>query len=164
VSILDVITRYFMAIDRRDWDALRSCFTDDVEGVYEGVRVAGGVDRMMAFFTGTSEVRFPLEIVDLRSSMHCLVGHLAQADGDRAVAQTYAIAHLVDAPPSGRRLRSRGLRYLDELARVDGQWRISRREHVLEWMRLDQVESAPDGFAPLPPSHAGLLVGKWHAT
>lgn len=143
LAITDVVTRYFMAIDRRDWRRLRGCFTDDVEGIYEGVRVAGGVDRIMDFFTGRSDVRFPLEIVDLRSSMHVIGNHVAEVTGDRATAETYAYAHLIDSPPAGPRLRTRGLRYLDDLERVDGRWLIRRREHILEWMRRDQLLDAP---------------------
>lgn len=140
-EISDVVIRYFMAIDRRDWRLLRTCFTDDVEGVYEGVRVAGGIDALMAFFTGQSPYRFPLEIVNLRLSMHFAGNHLSEVDGDRAVAQTYALAHLVDEPATGPRMRTRGLRYLDELARVDGRWLIRRREHILDWMRADELLS-----------------------
>ncbi|MFV2020164.1 nuclear transport factor 2 family protein [Micromonospora sp. LOL_023] len=143
LAVADVVNRYFMAIDRRDWARLRSCFTDDVEGSYEGVRVAGGVDQIMAFFTGRSSFRFPLEIVDLRASMHFMGNHHAEVTGDRAVAETYALAHLIDRPAGAPRMRTRGLRYLDELVRVDGRWLISRREHLLEWMRHDDLLEAP---------------------
>lgn len=148
LAIADVVTRYFLAIDRRDWDRLRTCFTDDVEGIYEGVRVAGGQDRLMDFFTGVSPVRFPVEIVNLRSSMHFIGNHYAEIDGDRAMAETYALAYLIDEPADGPRLRTRGLRYLDELVRVGGDWRIRRREHLLEWMRRDDLLSTP-GLADL---------------
>lgn len=139
-AISDVVNRYFLAVDRRDWPRLRSCFTEGVEAVYEGVPVAGGRDRLMAFLTGESELGYPLEIVDLQRSMHFMGNHVAEVSGDTAVAETYALAHLVDAPPSGPRLRTRGLRYLDQLVRLpSGQWRIRRREHILEWMRSDQL-------------------------
>lgn len=138
-GISDVVTRYFLAIDRRDWPRLRTCFTDDVEAVYEGVRVAGGLDRLVDFCTGRSPFRFPLEIVNLRSSMHLMGNHVAQARGDTVVAETYALAHLVDEPASGPRMRTRGLRYLDELVKRDGRWLIRRREHILDWMRRDDL-------------------------
>lgn len=138
-AINDVVATYFLAVDRRDWTRLRGCFTDDVEGIYEGVRVAGGIDAIMDFFMGRSPHRFPLEIVDLKVSTHFMGNHVATVTGDRAVAETYALAHLVDNPPTGPRLRTRGLRYLDELVKVDGRWLIRRREHILDWMRLDTV-------------------------
>jgi hypothetical protein len=142
-AILDVVTRYFTAIDRRNFDRLRTCFTDDVEAVYEGVRVAGGIERIMAFCTGQSEIRFPIEIVDMQTTMHFIGNHTATVEGDRAETETYALAHLIDRPSTGLRLRTRGLRYLDELVRVDdGRWLIRRREHVLDWMKTEPL-SAP---------------------
>jgi hypothetical protein len=151
-AISDVVTRYFVAIDRRNWAVLRTCFTEDVEGVYEGVRVAGGIDRLMRFLTGESEISFPVEITNLRLSMHFAGNHLCNVDGDRASAQTYALAHLVDEPDSGPRMRTRGLRYVDDLVRVDGRWLICRREHILDWMCADKLLAFHQ-----PPS------GKWHA-
>jgi hypothetical protein len=138
-AISDLVIRYFTAIDRRDWPLLRTCFTDDVEGVYEGVRVAGGIDALMRFFTGESEFRFPVEIVNLRLAMHFAGNHWSEVDGERATAQTYALAHLVDEPPGGPRMRTRGLRYRDQLVRLDGRWLIRRREHILDWMRADNL-------------------------
>src|SRR5688500_9604058 len=93
-AILDVINRYFIAIDHRDWDVLRTCFAPDVTGIYEGVEVAGGIDRLMEFFEGRSAFGFPLEIVDLQLSMHVIGTHAARVDGDRAFAETYCLAHL----------------------------------------------------------------------
>jgi hypothetical protein len=139
-GINDVVATYFSAVDRRDWPRLRACFTDDVEGIYEGVRVAGGVDAIMDFFMGRSAHRFPLELIDLQLATHFMGNHVATVTGDQAVAETYALAHLIDLPPQGPRLRTRGLRYLDELVKVDGRWLIRRREHILDWMRLDALE------------------------
>lgn len=138
-AISDTVARYFLAIDRRDWPRLRGCFAADVEATYEGVRVAGGIDRLMDFCTGRSAYRFPLEIVNLRLSMHLMGNHVAEVHGDTATAETYALAHLVDEPASGPRMRTRGLRYLDELVKRDGRWLIRRREHILDWMRRDDV-------------------------
>jgi ketosteroid isomerase-like protein len=140
LAIRDTVTRYFTAIDHRDFELLRRCFTDDVVAVYEDVQVAGGVDRIIDFCSGKSEFRFPLEIVDIERSMHFMGNHAAEVTDDTATSETYALAHLVDRPPSGRRMRTRGLRYVDELARQpDGSWLISRREHILEWMRADDL-------------------------
>lgn len=141
VDILDLMNRYFMSIDRRDFARLRTCFTDDVTGIYEGVEVAGGLDAIMRFFTGDARFPFPLELINLRASTHFIGNHHAVVTGDSAQAETYAIAYLIDEPPTGLRLRTRGLRYLDELSFVDGAWKISRREHVLDWMHHgDRVE------------------------
>jgi hypothetical protein len=147
-AILDVINRYFIAIDHREWDLLRTCFASDVTGIYEGVEVAGGIDRLMDFFEGRSTFGFPLEIVDLQISMHVIGTHAARVDGERAFAETYCLAHLVDRPAGRQRMRTRGLRYVDELACIDGDWVIRHRRHILDWMRADHVESAAAGIEP----------------
>lgn len=140
VAIADTVTRYFTAIDHRTFDLFEDVFTDDVDAVYEGVQVAGGLGRIMDFCMGRSEHRFPLEIVDLEQSMHFMGNHAVTLHGDTADAETYALAHLIDHPPEGRRMRTRGLRYVDELVRTsDGRWLISKRQHILDWMRLDHI-------------------------
>jgi hypothetical protein len=140
LAIADTVTRYFTAIDHRQFDMFADVFTDDVEAVYEGVQVAGGLGRIMDFCMGRSEHHFPLEIVDIERSMHFMGNHHVDLDGDTARSETYALAHLIDRPPEGRRMRTRGLRYVDELARQpDGRWLISKRAHILEWMRLDEL-------------------------
>ena len=37
-------------------------------------------------------------------------------------------------------MRTRGLRYRDELRRAGGGWLICRREHILDWSRDDDVK------------------------
>lgn len=155
-GILDTVTRYFTAIDRRDFALLREVFTPDVDAVYEGVQVAGGIDALLAFVTGTSEIRLPVDVVDLQLSMHLIGNHVVVVEGDVARAESYALAHLVDRPPSGTRMRTRGLRYQDELVRTPQGWRIRRREHLCDWMRLDDLQWAADKVLPgrlvVPPS------------
>lgn len=151
LAIADVINRYFIAIDHRDWDVLRTCFSPDVTGIYEGVEVAGGIDRLMDFFEGRSSFGFPLEIVDLQLSMHVTGTHTARVDGERAFAETYCVAHLVDRPGGKARMRSRGLRYVDELRRSDDGWLIRHRQHILDWMREDSVVWVAAGIEALGP-------------
>ena len=156
IAILDTVTRYYTAIDRRDFEMLRRVFTTDIDAVFEGTQVCGGIERLLAFVTGTSDIRLPVDVIDLQLSMHFIGNHVANVDGDRAHAETYALAHLVDRPPSGPRMRTRGLRYVDELVRTSEGWRIRRREHLCDWMRLEQLEWAAAAVLPAtfvtPPS------------
>jgi hypothetical protein len=147
-GILDTVTRYFTAIDRRDFELLREVFAADIDAVFEGTQVAGGIDRLIAFVTGTSDIRLPVDVVDLQLSMHFLGNHIATVTGDIAHSETYALAHLVDRPQGQPRMRTRGLRYVDELVRTDVGWRIRRREHLCDWMRLDQFEWAAEAVLP----------------
>lgn len=147
-AVLDTVTRYFTAIDRRTFELLRNVFTDDVDAIYEGVTVAGGIDRLLAFVTGASDVRLPVDVVDLQVSTHFIGNHVAAIAGHVARTETYALAHLVDRPGGVPRMRTRALRYQDELVRTGNGWRIRKREHLCDWMRLDDVEWAAAAIVP----------------
>ncbi|MFT4056519.1 MAG: nuclear transport factor 2 family protein [Novosphingobium sp.] len=51
-----------------------------------------------------------------------------RVDGDRASAISYT-SEIFEDPASGKTLRLRG-RYVDELAKTDGQWLFTRREYT----------------------------------
>ena len=151
VEILDVVTRYFTSIDHRDFERLRTVFTEDASGDFDGKAVGPGIEALLDFFAGRGRVDFPVDVAEIQVSHHLIANHEVRIDGDRAVAETFATAHLVDRPAEGSRLRTRGLRYQDELVRTDAGWRIDRRVHVCDWMRLDQLLWAADALTPLPP-------------
>lgn len=159
-AILDVVTAYFVAIDHRDFDALHRCFTDDVVADFDGKAVGPGRDAVIDFCAGRGPVDYPVDIVDIRLSHHQISNHLVHVEGDRAWAETYATAHLVDNPPSGLRMRTRGLRYLDAFVCTADGWRISERRHVCDWMRLDSLEWSAASIAPLPEPLRSALHGR----
>lgn len=150
LDILDVVTDYFVSVDHRDFDRLHRCFTDDASGSFDGRVVGPGIDAMIDFIAGRGSVDYPIDVVELRLSQHHISNHLARIDQDRAWAETYATAYLVDRPSTGPRLRTRGLRYQDELVRTAPGWRIRQRIHVCDWMRCEDLEWAADGVTPLP--------------
>ncbi|MCH7627804.1 nuclear transport factor 2 family protein [Novosphingobium sp.] len=51
-----------------------------------------------------------------------------KVDGDKAVSESYVIAHVEDAETQRMVLG----RYLDAHARIDGQWRMTHRHYVIE--------------------------------
>jgi SnoaL-like domain len=143
LAISDVINRYFRSVDHLDFSRLASCFTDDVEASYDGTKVAGGLHRFIETFEGRNP-EYPMHIPNLKVTMHLMANHAADIEGDRAWAETYAISHLVDVHEGEDRMRSRGLRYLHDLRLIDGEWRISRLEHIVDWMRQDRPIMAAD--------------------
>lgn len=121
----DVVLRYARGVDRRDWDLVRSCFSDDA--VVEGSRFSGVIDDYLAMLRPGVEA-FP-------TTMHFMGNQLADIDGDRASTETYAIAHhFGDAEGREERIVM-GVRYLDDLERRDGCWVIVRRKAVSDWVR-----------------------------
>ncbi|MET0580049.1 MAG: nuclear transport factor 2 family protein, partial [Ilumatobacteraceae bacterium] len=133
------LERYFACIDRQDRAGLAHVFTPDVE---------------IDYFDGAMHVEGLGALVDgpppaFRSSMHALAHASITIDGDRAHADTYAVAHLLlDGDGPAGTLTTRGLRYVDELTRTTDGWLISHRRHIPLW-QSDQTAtppSAPDAL------------------
>src|SRR3954468_4478535 len=112
--------RYARAADDRDIHALAALFTPDAEIV--GARGAQTLDEWLD--TMRAPRAFP-------TSMHLLGDPLLELDpegaGDTATADTYAVVYQLSDPASGNADLTLGIRYLDELVRVDGRWCIRRR-------------------------------------
>ena len=123
--VRDVLENYFHALDTRDEDRLRACFTDDAvvthhHGSESEFTLSGSAEiaryfcNLMRKFTATSHARSN-SVVDVA--------------GDTATAATLATVHVV----SGDLVRVRGIKYVDELLRVDGGWRVNKRTHAQLW-------------------------------
>jgi uncharacterized protein (TIGR02246 family) len=124
--IRDVVERYFYALDSDDMTALASCFTPDVQAIFQKgrpeERVNNGRDgllRQLAHNGTHSSAR-----IHTLSSLY-----ICRLDDDTAAAVSHAIATVV----KGQRVMVRGLRYDDEFSLQDGEWRISRRVHMPLW-------------------------------
>jgi 3-phenylpropionate/cinnamic acid dioxygenase small subunit len=125
-QIQDVLVRYAEGIDRRDFEAVASCFMTDARACYGGRNVGPGVETIVEFLrhgVGSS-----------LSSTH-LVGNLQiEVDGDRATSVSATIAvHVVEGATDGTRVLIRGLRYHDRLKRGEAGWRIAERVHEQRW-------------------------------
>lgn len=135
-EIHDLMVRYAVAVDRRDEDAIAACFVPDAWSEYGGRVLGHGVDRIL------DHIR---PIRHFHATSHYVVSVLAQVEGDTASAETYCISHLVGHDDDDAHVRTRGIRYLDELVRTDDGWRITRRVHRPVW-------TAEPGW----PSHVGV--------
>lgn len=125
-EIRDVVTRYFVSADRRDFAAFLDCFVPGTTvdysdllpvGPEESVEVVTDlIDRTMAERFGTTQ--------------HFMGNHECTVEGDTARVETYCIAmhqHLDPATDDGAHLTS-ALRYVDRFERgPDGRWRIAHR-------------------------------------
>ncbi|MCW5891985.1 MAG: nuclear transport factor 2 family protein [bacterium] len=132
-AIHDLVVGYFLAVDRRDWEAVRGCFSDDAEldyAVFRGPRdeVLAAIQRGLAFF---------------ESTMHFGGNVLVELAGDVARCESYAVCY--HRHHDGDRLVDRvcALHYRDALARDGEVWRIRRRRVTFVWERLDPVTLPP---------------------
>ena len=128
-AIHDVIMRYAMSVDQRDWKTFVECFTPDAYAEYSGVAAGPGVEKILAHVKG---------IEDKAVSTHFMENQLIEVSGDVATVETYASSHLPWKQGEGPTFRVRGLRYESELVRQDGRWRIRRHTHGVDWERFDE--------------------------
>ena len=125
IEIRDVVTRYFMSADRRDFASLVDCFVPGasvdysdllpVDPVSPIVDVAAMIESAMADQYGPTQ--------------HFMGNHECTVDGDRAQVETYCLAihqYLDESKDGGTRPTS-ALRYLDVFLRTPVGWRISHR-------------------------------------
>lgn len=125
LRIRSAIERYFFALDLRDREVLAACFADDVEVRYHtgtaGEFTQRGAATVVDYLIGNAG--------NYRSRTHSLANCHVVVRGDRAEATTNAVATLVRDGV----IAVRGLRYVDDFARIDGAWRIARRRHQPLW-------------------------------
>jgi hypothetical protein len=128
--------RYSRAIDARDMDELTALF--DPAGSVDGARGSSSVPDYLEM-TRTSPRVF-------EQSMHVLGDPLIDfVDGaDTAHLDTYAVVYQLNRVEAkgieakgieGGGDMVLGIRYLDDVVRIDGAWRIHHRRAVMLWSR-----------------------------
>lgn len=140
-EIRDVLHRFSRGIDRCDWELIRSCFHPD--GTDHHGDFYGGVDDFVAFASAG--------VARYRSSQHMIANILIDVRGDEARSEAYCVsrARLAASQDLPERDVTMIFRYLDDLERRDGEWRILRRVCVYDSTRTDLVGDGwplPDGF------------------
>lgn len=121
IAIKGVIERYAYAMDRRDVELMRSCFTSDADLSYLGGlrHYAGGdafADSLIANLEPFGAINHSV------SSLHITV------DGDAAKADMHFFATMVVKAEA--KVLIRGVGVTDEYKRTDSGWLISKRKHV----------------------------------
>jgi ketosteroid isomerase-like protein len=124
-AVVAVQNAYAVAIDRRDWDALRRCFTEDATITF-GVRLErGGLDAFMDWAPPFHE--------RLARTLHQMTTHSVLVEGTSATASCYLHAILVE-PDENEAVSIHGY-YDDRLECRNGDWRISTRTFQPIWLQ-----------------------------
>jgi 3-phenylpropionate/cinnamic acid dioxygenase small subunit len=121
LAVSDVLTRYALAMDTRDWELLASCFTEDARLDYDTSGVFGRKDFVEHCAEGLAK---------MKATQHCVTNHVVVLDGDHAGATSYVIAQHVRENDATFTL---GGTYHDELVRSGPDWRIASRRFVTSW-------------------------------
>jgi ketosteroid isomerase-like protein len=138
-EIHQVVERYASAADRADGDAVAAVFTDD--GELE-IWMDPTSESRTAIRRGPAEIAAAIRgLTRYRSTHHTISSSVATVDGDHATGETRCEAHHVEAGAGEVHDRVLFIRYDDTFARVDGRWRIARRELHVKWIAIQPVES-----------------------
>lgn len=164
-DIYAVLTRYCRALDRADLEMMGTVYWQDgvdVHGVYEG-----SAAEFVPFIIGAITRYFEM-------ATHCLLNVDIEVDGDRAASESYLysvcrvrseMTEEILGSRYDRLCGGRGLdadrelfvmagRYLDRFERRDGEWRILRRQVVMDWNDSHASNQITDEgmFAALRPT------------
>jgi hypothetical protein len=132
IAVRDVVLKYARAIDRMDWELLRSCYYPDAIDDHGPFR--GTVEEMIPWLEENS--------VDYEFSTHYIMNQLVELDGDVAWVESYCLATHRSVPskelPDPMDLVV-NVRYIDRMERRDGEWRIADRRLAWQGGRYDPV-------------------------
>ncbi|MGI5242255.1 nuclear transport factor 2 family protein [Dactylosporangium sp. CA-139066] len=145
MAVQDVLVRYATALDSRDWQLLRTCFTPDAVGVYETLGEQHGYERIEALCRGALE--------PLAATQHIITNIVVELAGDRARTSCYLQSMHVRERPDGDNFIVAG-QYRDELVRTADGWRIARRNLRRIWTqgRLGDHGRSAGSAGPSSPS------------
>ncbi len=127
-EIRDVVTRYFMSADRRDFASLVDCFVPDTLVDYSDllpVAPATPIAEVAALIDSAMGALY-------NNTQHFMGNHECIITGNRAAVETYCLAiheNIDDSAESGTRPTS-ALRYIDRFIRTADGWRIEHRKAV----------------------------------
>ena len=129
-AIGETVARLFIGTDRRDWEAVKACLTDEV--LFDMSSLSGEDPATL-----TAQAIVDMWEAGLRplEAIHHQAGNfLARVDGDRATAFCYGIASHYLSNPSGRNTRTFVGSYDFSLVRLEGRWRISAFRFTLKYI------------------------------
>ena len=121
--IKDLYSRYAYGVDSVDMDLVRSVFHPDC--VIVGTMEQGSLDD---YIEGLE-----LGLLMYDATMHFRGNQYVEIDGDRAFVETWVVGYHMEAVGSPIDSLVLGLRYKDDVARAGDDWKIVRREAVLQW-------------------------------
>jgi hypothetical protein len=139
-----VLMRYGRTLDWLDRTGQEACFWPDAKIDY-------------GFFRGTGEEWVPVVMAVESASArrwHVCTGVTVQVRGDHAKSECYGLTVATAENEAGEPVDTVfGGRYLDELEKREGEWRISQRTYIADW-----TNSFPNGLEALAAGGLELNV------
>jgi hypothetical protein len=141
IEINDLLVRYTVAIDTKDWGLLDQCFTADAHLDYTSAGgIAGDYPKVRAWLEAALAL-FPMTV-------HYIANSVVEFEGaDAAKARTAVLNPMgFEKPDESMHLFTVGAYYNDRLVRGPGGWRIAQRveESVFMDGSLPEALTIPD--------------------
>jgi ketosteroid isomerase-like protein len=132
-AIEDTLYKYAATIDLKDYDGLRTVFTDDVVAQYAGAPEIQGADTLVSWIREMSQSQgFQHHFVNV---------YEVDIDGDEAKTYTYHTSHQIDPSEPDTVYVIVG-RYRNVLHKVDGRWLIADKRMEVGWMEKREYSQA----------------------
>lgn len=122
-AIRDCVCRYARGVDRHDTEILLSAFHPDAMDQHG--RFINDMSKFAQWANAIHNQRYSLHL-------HSVTTHNCEIEGNVAHAETYVLYGL--ALSSGKEVWFGGGRYIDRLEKRDGEWKISLRRTVIDWL------------------------------
>ena len=121
IEINDLLIRYTVAIDKKDYTILDTCFTPDAHLDYTSAGgIAGDYPKVRAWLEKA--------LAPFAAMMHAISNAAIELDGDRASGRTYVSNPMGFAKPDGSlHVFTVYAHYVDKFVRTPDGWRISER-------------------------------------
>ncbi len=142
-----LVTSYCRAVDRGDYDGLRSLYHPDATDSH-GSFSTGGVEAFIAQLRAAEPY--------VRVTQHNITTTNFVIEGEEARGEIYCLVFHTFAGPEHNSDVIIGGRYLDEYTKHDGRWRFRQRTIVADWAY--QNDPSQVNFAH--PSTRGSLRGE----
>jgi hypothetical protein len=149
-EIRNCVMRYCHGTDRHDWTMMANCYV--VDAIDDHGSFQGTAAQLAQYLEEKASSR--------GAKQHYVANQLIEIDGDDAVSEAYYFCYIEfvdDAEYGGDGTKAVviGGRYVDQLRRDSGTWRIAKRTAVVDWTR--------DLGVPLPwdtPAAKGFTRGR----
>ena len=130
-AIRELIDAYAHCADRRDAKGQMALFTENTAfHVFmdsrspEPTYILHGRDALAPVFE---------DLKQFQSTTHFNGQSTIRLEGDRAIGESYCIAHHLKVNGDNRTLMLASIRYLDQFVKQDGAWLFAERKLMVDW-------------------------------
>ncbi|MFI0355331.1 nuclear transport factor 2 family protein [Actinomadura sp. 9N407] len=146
LALGELVARYALYADHRDFDGLKGLFTEDAVLVLPNPPKDLGP---VLTSTGRDEIAASLSSLnDIPITFHALAGQVFDAGAEPSTATGHVACvahHLTEREPGKPGDLVWHLRYTDAYRLEEGTWRISRRELQIDWIETRSVRKWRSG-------------------